>query len=304
MSSPRRDGNHYTAATGHQHAHSRITRAAPHPDVVAAAEFLLAEPDAYLYRRRYLELIAHIPGPDGTLITDYTAAEQYLLTTAEKRRKTLQNSTTLYAVDNEHWGRRTRLQPSKRLKTSPSRPVPSKFAWSATDYELNDRHRRIPIIEQQAHRREWWRQESGVLAARPEHAPGEGPCVAHPHRRAPPTPMPARPDEYPAPLAARIRYAPTVRRAPNLTGPETLSLAQYRTRLQLTRSLRRDQQGKFLPRHALDGQRNEITPLVAVKLSMSRYNSVRNISRYRRILRSQPRHRMSDQSLVLFGLHL
>lgn len=102
MSNPRRDGNHaderYTAAAGHQHAQTRITRAAPHPDVVAAAEFLLAEPDAYLYRRHYLELIAHTPGPDGTLITDYTAAEQYLLTTAAKRRKTRQQSTTLYAV--------------------------------------------------------------------------------------------------------------------------------------------------------------------------------------------------------------
>ena len=101
MSNPRRDGNHaderYTAAAGHQHAQTRITRAAPHPDVVAAAEFLLAEPDAYLYRRHYLELIAHTPGPDGTLITDYTAAEQYLLTTAAKRRKTRQQSTTLYA---------------------------------------------------------------------------------------------------------------------------------------------------------------------------------------------------------------
>ncbi|MGR6520143.1 hypothetical protein ACU5JM_00680 (plasmid) [Rhodococcus erythropolis] len=102
MSSPRRVGNHtdqhYTAAVSHQPAHTRLTRAAPHPDVVDAAEFLLAEPDAYLYRRRYLELITHTPGPDGTTTTDYTAAEKYLLTTAAKRRKTLHHPTTLYAV--------------------------------------------------------------------------------------------------------------------------------------------------------------------------------------------------------------
>ncbi|MDV6278356.1 hypothetical protein R3Q06_33515 [Rhodococcus erythropolis] len=102
MSSPRRVGNHteqhYTAAASHQHAHTRLTRAAPHPDVVAAAEFLLAEPDAYLYRRRYLELITHTPGPDGTTLTDYTAAEKYLLITAARRRKTLDRPTTLYAV--------------------------------------------------------------------------------------------------------------------------------------------------------------------------------------------------------------
>lgn len=74
MSSPRRDGNHTeqhnTAAVNYQPAHVRLTQAAPHPDVVAAAEFLLAEPDAYLYRRHYLELITHTPGPDGTTITD------------------------------------------------------------------------------------------------------------------------------------------------------------------------------------------------------------------------------------------
>ncbi|MBT2263472.1 hypothetical protein [Rhodococcus erythropolis] len=89
MSSPRRSGHH--ARTG-------LSRAAPHPDVVAATEFLLAEPDAYLYRRRYLELITHTPGPDGTLVTDYTAAEKYLLSTAAKVRKALQRPSTLYAV--------------------------------------------------------------------------------------------------------------------------------------------------------------------------------------------------------------
>lgn len=102
MSSPRRSSNHteqhYTAAVSHEHAHTRRARAAPHPDVIAAAEFLLAESDAYLYRRRYLELITHTPGPDGTTITDYTAAEKYLLTTAARRRNTLHPPTTLYAV--------------------------------------------------------------------------------------------------------------------------------------------------------------------------------------------------------------
>lgn len=102
MSSPRRVGihaeQHYTATVSHQRAHTNLARSAPHPDVVAAAEFLLAEPDAYLYRRRYLELITHTPGPDGTTLTDYTAAEKYLLTTAARRRKALQRPVTLYAV--------------------------------------------------------------------------------------------------------------------------------------------------------------------------------------------------------------
>ncbi|MDV6277905.1 hypothetical protein R3Q06_30925 [Rhodococcus erythropolis] len=102
MSSPRRSGNHteqhYTATVSHQPAPTRLTRAAPHPDVVTAAEFLLAERDAYLYRRRYLELITHTPGPDGTTLTDYTAAEKYLLTTAARRRKALLRPAALYAV--------------------------------------------------------------------------------------------------------------------------------------------------------------------------------------------------------------
>lgn len=102
MSSPRRVGNHteqhHNAGTSHQHTHTRLARAAPRPDVVAAAELLLAEPDAYLYRRRYLELITHAPGPGGTTITDYTAAENYLLITAARRSKALQRPTPLYAV--------------------------------------------------------------------------------------------------------------------------------------------------------------------------------------------------------------
>lgn len=93
MSSPRRVGN-----PTEQHAPVRLTLATPHPDVVAAAEFLLAEPDAYLYRRRYLELITHTPGPDGTTLTDYTVAEKYLLTTAARRREEHHRPSTLYAV--------------------------------------------------------------------------------------------------------------------------------------------------------------------------------------------------------------
>lgn len=97
---------HYTATNPHEHGttshlahpHARPTRAAPHPDVVAAAEFLLAEPDAYLYRRRYLDLITHTPGPDGTTITDYTAAERYLLTTASRRRQALRRASTVHAA--------------------------------------------------------------------------------------------------------------------------------------------------------------------------------------------------------------
>ena len=68
--------------TEYQPAHTRLMRAAPSLDVVAAAEYLLTQPDAYLYRRRYLDLITQTPGPDGTPITDYAAAERYLLVTA------------------------------------------------------------------------------------------------------------------------------------------------------------------------------------------------------------------------------
>ncbi|MBT2269971.1 hypothetical protein J7E69_00475 [Rhodococcus enclensis] len=69
--------------------------------MVSAAEFLLAQPDAYLYRRRYLELITHTPGPDGSTLTDYTAAEKYLLSTAARVRKALQRPATLYAVQSK-----------------------------------------------------------------------------------------------------------------------------------------------------------------------------------------------------------
>ncbi|AZI60731.1 hypothetical protein ACH49M_03180 [Rhodococcus qingshengii] len=86
---------HYTATgptkharAAYQPARTRLRRAAPSLDVVAAAEYLLTQPDAYLYRRRYLDLITQTPGPDGTSITDYAAAERYLLVTATAHRRT------------------------------------------------------------------------------------------------------------------------------------------------------------------------------------------------------------------------
>ncbi|GCB59668.1 MULTISPECIES: hypothetical protein [Rhodococcus] len=104
MSSPRRIARLYSAANSHEvppahqlNARARRTRTAPPPDVMAAVEFLLAEPDAYLYRRRYLDLITHTLGPDGTAVTDYTAAEKYLLT-ADRCRRAIQRTTDLYAV--------------------------------------------------------------------------------------------------------------------------------------------------------------------------------------------------------------
>lgn len=86
---------HYTATgptkharAAYQPARTQLRRAAPSLDVVAAAEYLLTQPDAYLYRRRYLDLITQTPGPDGTSITDYAAAERYLLVTATAHRRT------------------------------------------------------------------------------------------------------------------------------------------------------------------------------------------------------------------------
>lgn len=91
-----RSDGHYTAIgppqnarADYQPARTRLMRAAPSPEVVAAAEYLLTQPDAYLHRRRYLDLIAQTPGPDGTSITDYAAAERYLLVTATAHRREL-----------------------------------------------------------------------------------------------------------------------------------------------------------------------------------------------------------------------
>ena len=68
----------------HLQSHARFARAASSPEVIAAAQFLLQQPDAYLHRRRYLELIVDTTDSDGTPITDYTAAEKYLLTAYRK----------------------------------------------------------------------------------------------------------------------------------------------------------------------------------------------------------------------------
>ncbi|MDZ7918008.1 MAG: hypothetical protein U5O16_40360 [Rhodococcus sp. (in: high G+C Gram-positive bacteria)] len=111
MSHPHRvrdhTGRHYGAASSPEQAqtarprhraHTRLIRAAPPPEVIAAAELLLAEPDAHLYRRRYLELITHTTGPDGVTVTNYSAAEQYLLTAAARCKKAIRRTATLYAV--------------------------------------------------------------------------------------------------------------------------------------------------------------------------------------------------------------
>jgi hypothetical protein len=69
-------------------ASAKATQAAPSSEVVAAAEFLLGQPDARALRRRYLELITSTTSAFGKRTTDYTAAERYLLTTAAKLRRT------------------------------------------------------------------------------------------------------------------------------------------------------------------------------------------------------------------------
>jgi hypothetical protein len=69
-------------------APAKATNAAPSSEVVAAAEFLLGQPDARALRRRYLELITRTTSASGKRTTDYTAAERYLLTTAAKLRQT------------------------------------------------------------------------------------------------------------------------------------------------------------------------------------------------------------------------
>ncbi|MFI8664685.1 hypothetical protein ACIGKR_32195 [Rhodococcus qingshengii] len=78
------------ATTGtEQRVPSKSARAhrAPSPEVIAATEFLLAQPDAYLYRRRYLELVVHRRGSGAA--ADYTTAERYLIATAAACRRSL-----------------------------------------------------------------------------------------------------------------------------------------------------------------------------------------------------------------------
>ena len=74
--------------------HRSPARPAPSPEVVAAAEFLLAQPDAYRYRRRYLELVARSRGADGTAAVDYTAGERYLLATATTLRRAMRQDAS------------------------------------------------------------------------------------------------------------------------------------------------------------------------------------------------------------------
>lgn len=71
------------------------TNTAPRPEVIAAAEFLLGHPDARAIRRRYLELIAHTTSGSGKKTTDYTAAEQYLLTAAAELRQLMRAPETV-----------------------------------------------------------------------------------------------------------------------------------------------------------------------------------------------------------------
>lgn len=71
--------------TGRQNRRS-VALVTPSPEVIAATEFLLSQPDAHLYRRRYLEILNRANGDNGTATTDYTAAERYLLSAARKLR--------------------------------------------------------------------------------------------------------------------------------------------------------------------------------------------------------------------------
>ncbi|WP_415394336.1 hypothetical protein ACMTN4_00790 (plasmid) [Rhodococcus globerulus] len=133
MSLPRRDNDrtepHYTAKNPHEHnttrpeqPHARRTRATPHPDVVAAAEFLLTQPDTHLYRRHYLELITHTPNPDGTTTPDYTAAENYLLTTAARCRKALRSTSPLSTTRTPCPHRTRQRRPERRRQRSTVKP--------------------------------------------------------------------------------------------------------------------------------------------------------------------------------------
>lgn len=89
---------HHTAASNREistaehraHVQSALARPTPSPEVIAATELLLAQPDAYLYRRRYLELV--VPGRGSGAAADYTAAERYLLASAAVLRRSLRRN--------------------------------------------------------------------------------------------------------------------------------------------------------------------------------------------------------------------
>ena len=76
---------------------SALAHPAPSPEVIAATEFLLAQPDAYLYRRRYLELVVRGRGLGAA--ADYAAAERYLIATAAAGRRSLRRSESSSAED-------------------------------------------------------------------------------------------------------------------------------------------------------------------------------------------------------------
>ncbi len=61
---------------------------------MAAAEFLLAQPEAHRYRHRYLELVARSRGADGTAAVDHTAGERYLLATATTLRRAMRQDAS------------------------------------------------------------------------------------------------------------------------------------------------------------------------------------------------------------------
>ncbi|WP_242484864.1 hypothetical protein [Rhodococcus sp. MS16] len=63
------------------------SKATPDPEVIAAVEFLLTQPDSAGIRRHYLSLITRKSNRDGTT-ADYTAAERYLLAIATTRQRT------------------------------------------------------------------------------------------------------------------------------------------------------------------------------------------------------------------------
>lgn len=79
-----------TSAEHRADVESALTRPTPSPEVIAATELLLAQPAAYLYRRRYLELVVY--GRGSGAAADYTAAERYLLATAAVLRRSLRRN--------------------------------------------------------------------------------------------------------------------------------------------------------------------------------------------------------------------
>ncbi|WP_298782152.1 hypothetical protein, partial [uncultured Rhodococcus sp.] len=91
---------------------AKATHTAPSPEVVAATEFLLGQPDARALRRRYLELITRTTSASGKRTTDYAAAERYLLTTAAKLRRTRPNPPPPTTKQHHRSDQRITLRPN------------------------------------------------------------------------------------------------------------------------------------------------------------------------------------------------